>query len=120
MRPTLAPTVALTVAPAVAAGSCATGLHLIVARGTSEPKGAGIAGLLAERVAERVGGSAVAPLDYPATMTNPEYDESVGDGVEALHKAVRAYARACPGSKLALLGYSQARRPCRRPSAAPG
>ncbi|PHH91388.1 hypothetical protein CDD83_643 [Cordyceps sp. RAO-2017] len=87
--------------------SCATGLHLIVARGTSEPKGAGVTGLLADRIERQIAGSRVAPLDYPATLSKPDYEDSVAAGVQAMRSAVEQYAQECPRSKVAIMGYSQ-------------
>ncbi|KAM4067038.1 cutinase domain-containing protein [Hirsutella rhossiliensis] len=112
MRGNVASTLALMAGVAAAAAhnsssTCAAGLYLIVARGTSELKGAGISGPLADRVAEHIKGSTVVPLDYPATLTNPIYDDSVGDGVDALQEAVHNYTQSCPDAKVALMGYSQ-------------
>ncbi|KND87502.1 Acetylxylan esterase 2 [Tolypocladium ophioglossoides CBS 100239] len=86
---------------------CAPGLHIVVARGTGEPQGAGVTGLLADRIAAQVQGSAVAPLDYPATFTDPNYDASVAAGTKAMQAALDNYTAACPGAKVAVMGYSQ-------------
>ena len=88
---------------------CSEGLHMIVARGTGEDEGPGATAILAEQVVERIPGSSFEGLDYPATLTDPDYDESVAEGDEALRKRLRDYAEACPDSKMAVLGYSQVR-----------
>ncbi|RSL92301.1 hypothetical protein CEP52_013902 [Fusarium oligoseptatum] len=111
MRPfTLLPS-ALLVASALAQTSknveCADGLYLVVARGTGEEKGAGITGEVAEDVADRIKGSIVEPLDYPATFLDPAYDESEADGVEAMTELLTNYHSSCPDGKIAVFGYSQ-------------
>ncbi|KAI8717315.1 hypothetical protein NCS52_00806800 [Fusarium sp. LHS14.1] len=110
MRPFTLPS-ALLVAAALAQKSknvqCADGLYLVVARGTGEEKGAGITGEVAEDVADRVNGSIVEPLDYPATFLDPAYDESEADGVEALTELLTNYHSSCPDGKIAVFGYSQ-------------
>lgn len=96
--------------------TCTRGLYLIVVRGTSELKGSGITGPLAKRVAAKVKDSTVVPLDYPATLTEPVYKDSEGDGVDALQEVIQTHVRSCPDSKVAIMGYSQVRgdQRCRR------
>ncbi|KAJ4221620.1 hypothetical protein NW759_006866 [Fusarium solani] len=110
MRPFTLPS-ALLVAAALAQKSknveCADGLYLVVARGTGEEKGAGITGEVAEDVADRVKGSIVEPLDYPATFLDPAYDESEADGVKAMTELLTNYHSSCPDGKIAVFGYSQ-------------
>ncbi|KAL2683148.1 hypothetical protein Neosp_007615 [[Neocosmospora] mangrovei] len=110
MRPFTLPS-ALLVAAALAQKSknveCADGLYLVVARGTGEEKGAGITGEVAEDVADRINGSIVEPLDYPATFLDPAYDESEADGVKALTELLTNYHSSCPDGKIAVFGYSQ-------------
>ncbi|KAJ4322375.1 hypothetical protein N0V84_004846 [Fusarium piperis] len=110
MRPFTLPS-ALLVAAALAQRSnnveCADGLYLVVARGTGEEKGAGITGEVAEEVADRVKGSIVEPLDYPATFLDPAYDESEADGVKAMTELLTNYHSSCPDGKIAVFGYSQ-------------
>ncbi|KAI8666054.1 hypothetical protein NCS57_00828900 [Fusarium keratoplasticum] len=110
MRPFTLPS-ALFVAAALAQKSknveCADGLYMVVARGTGEEKGVGITGEVAEDVADRVKGSIVEPLDYPATFLDPAYDESEAAGVEAMTKLLTNYHSSCPDGKIAVFGYSQ-------------
>ena len=85
--------------------TCATGLHLIVARGSTEPKGVGRIGVVAGNVTQAILGSTIAAVDYPATFD--AYFASVGAGVAAMYAMIAGYVTACPDSKVALLGYSQ-------------
>lgn len=87
--------------------TCASGVHLIVARGSIEPAGVGQIGSVANGVVAAIPGSQIEPLDYPATFDN--YSTSVEDGDIAMNLALTAYSSRCPDSKVALLGYSQVR-----------
>nr|RBQ87852.1 hypothetical protein FVER53263_10265 [Fusarium verticillioides] len=86
---------------------CADGLYMIAVRGTGEDKGSGRIGEIAEDVSKRVNGSTVSPLDYPATLEDPDYFDSEGAGVEALSEALNDYHSSCPNGKIAVFGYSQ-------------
>ncbi|KAI6779323.1 Acetylxylan esterase-like protein [Emericellopsis cladophorae] len=92
---------------ATASVECARGLHIIVARGSNEDAGTGITGTLADRIADRIPGSNVAALDYPATITDPAYFESVDDGSDEMRDVLQEYIDECPGGKVAVMGYSQ-------------
>ncbi|KAB5576214.1 acetylxylan esterase 2 [Coniochaeta sp. 2T2.1] len=85
--------------------TCATGIHLIVARGSTEPKGLGRIGVVAGNVTEAIPGSTVTAVDYPATFD--AYFQSVNLGVTAMTALIASYITACPSGKIALLGYSQ-------------
>jgi hypothetical protein len=106
MRSSVVTAVALAGA-ATAQVECARGLHIVVARGSNEPKGTGATGVLAEAIAERIPGSNVVALDYPATITDPNYIESVQEGGEEMREVIREYIDECPGGKIAVMGYSQ-------------
>lgn len=112
MRGLAASTSALLVAAAgtAAAADCYDGLYLIVARGTGEPKGPGSMGIIADDIAESIGDSKVLGLDYPATFSDPDYDDSETTGAETLQKVLTKYVGGCPDSKVAIMGYSQVRR----------
>lgn len=111
MRPSsIAVLAAAAAGPASAAAECVSGLHMIVARGTGEPEGTGSTGYLAKQVASRIKGSDIEGLDYPATMTDPDYITSVGEGSDEMRETVREYVKACPDTKVAVMGYSQVRR----------
>ena len=85
--------------------TCATGVHMIVARASTEPAGEGIIGAVATMVKASVPGSDSEAVDYPATLTN--YTTSEPSGVAAMTKLITDYTTRCPDSKIALLGYSQ-------------
>ncbi|KAL0935959.1 Acetylxylan esterase 1 [Colletotrichum truncatum] len=85
--------------------TCATGVHLIVARGSGEAPGSGRIGSVADGVVAAVPGSQIAPINYIATLSN--YSTSVVDGTTAMKLALTEYNLRCPQSKVALLGYSQ-------------
>jgi len=85
--------------------TCSAGAHIIVARASTEPPGTGIIGAIANRVAERIPGSDIVAVNYPATLR--EYVESESAGVVEMRKLVVEYATACPKSSIVLMGYSQ-------------
>jgi pimeloyl-ACP methyl ester carboxylesterase len=85
--------------------TCATGLHMIVARGSTEAPGLGRIGVVAGNVSELVPGSSIDAVVYPATFD--AYFLSEGTGVLAMTSMIKAYTAACPASKIALIGYSQ-------------
>jgi acetylxylan esterase len=88
------------------ATACVTsGVHMIIARASTESPGPGIIGAVATMVQSSVPGSDFESVDYPATLT--DYFNSEASGVAGMQKLVRNYAARCPDSKIALLGYSQ-------------
>ncbi|KAH8897976.1 cutinase [Thozetella sp. PMI_491] len=82
-----------------------TGVHMIVARASTEKPGTGIIGAVATQVQQQIPGSDIVAVDYPATLDN--YLTSESQGVSAMTKLVNDYAVACPNSKMVLMGYSQ-------------
>ncbi|KAF7901450.1 hypothetical protein EAF00_003671 [Botryotinia globosa] len=80
-------------------------IHMIVARASTEAPGEGIIGTVATMVKASLPGSDSEAVDYPATLT--QYQASEASGVAAMQKLVQAYAEKCPGSKMAVMGYSQ-------------
>ncbi|GKT42945.1 acetylxylan esterase 2 [Colletotrichum spaethianum] len=84
---------------------CVTGVHIIVARASTERPGTGVIGAIAENIQGQVPGSDIAAVDYPAEL-NP-YQPSQKAGVTAMTKMVQDYAAACPQSQMVLMGYSQ-------------
>jgi hypothetical protein len=95
----------LLAASSTAATTCAKGLYMVVARGSEEPAGTGVTGNLTSQIAAKVPGSEVVAVDYPASFD--DYEDSEGDGVKAMRQLLNSYAEACPGNKIAVLGYSQ-------------
>lgn len=90
---------------------CADGLQIIVGRGTGEDAGPGVLKIVADQISSKVKGSKVVAVDYPATSLSPNYFDSVKDGTKEVHDDIVNYAKKCPRSKIAYLGYSQV---CRR------
>ncbi|RGP75028.1 acetylxylan esterase 2 [Fusarium longipes] len=87
--------------------TCYDGLLMIAARGTSEDQGPGVIGKIADAVAERINGSHVVGLDYPATLQSPDYEVSESQGVKTLQDILGNYFSKCPDNKVAVFGYSQ-------------
>ncbi|KAK1983627.1 cutinase [Colletotrichum cereale] len=85
--------------------TCATGVHVVVARGSTEAVGTGLMGIVARGVVAAIPGSQIESLAYPATLDN--YSTSVATGTEAMKVALTLYNSRCPDSKVALLGFSQ-------------
>jgi len=85
--------------------ACATGVHMIVARASTEAPGQGIIGAVATQVQQTVPGSDSEAVDYPATLT--DYQASEASGVAGMQTLIESYAARCPNSKIALMGYSQ-------------
>ncbi|KAM3513042.1 hypothetical protein MY11210_003347 [Beauveria gryllotalpidicola] len=102
--------------------TCASGVYLIVARGTGEAVGQGKPGQVADLVAARVPGSASVAVDYPATaikrrrsssssssvVSRALYPFSVARGISDTKKKIQDYVAQCGNSsKIALVGFSQ-------------
>ncbi|KAF6815032.1 acetyl xylanesterase [Colletotrichum plurivorum] len=87
------------------AAGCATGVHMIVARASTERPGTGIIGEVATNVQAQIPGSDIVAVDYPAQL-NP-YQPSQKAGVTAMTQLVQDYAKQCPQTKMVLMGYSQ-------------
>lgn len=88
---------------------CAEGLKMFVSRGTGEPMGLGATEALVDVIAEQISGSDIEAIEYPATEDDPLYFSSVANGTTLVKQAISNYAMACPGSKMAVFGYSQVR-----------
>jgi len=85
--------------------SCASGVHIIVARASGEQAGQGIIGQVATSITQRVPGSDSVAVNYPATLYN--YQNSESAGVTAMTNLVTQYVASCPDAKIVLMGYSQ-------------
>lgn len=90
--------------------TCTSGAHIIVIRGSLEPQGPGIIGVVAQRISSRIPNSYISSLQYPA-IYDP-YKPSQTEGVRALTKVVKQHATLCPKTKMIILGFSQAGRLC--------
>ncbi|KHN98641.1 Cutinase [Metarhizium album ARSEF 1941] len=87
---------------------CAQGLYMITVRGTGEEQGIGVFGsLIGREVAKQIKGSKVVALEYPATLADPLYPYSVGNGTKDLTELLQEHQTSCPDGKVAILGYSQ-------------
>ncbi|KAK0620982.1 cutinase, partial [Immersiella caudata] len=84
---------------------CATGLHIIVARGSNEEPGLGKIGVIAGNVSLAIPGTTSAAVDYPATID--QYATSLQEGAAEVVRMVKEYGEKCPDGKMALLGFSQ-------------
>lgn len=84
---------------------CVTGLHMIVARASTEAAGEGTIGGVSTQVKALIPNSDSEAVDYPATLT--DYQNSEGKGVTAMTAQIKAYAARCPNTKIAIMGYSQ-------------
>lgn len=85
--------------------ACVTGVHMIVARASTEDPGTGIIGQVANNVKSQIPDSDIVAVDYPALLS--PYVSSQKAGVTAMTKLVQDYAKACPQTKMVLMGYSQ-------------
>ena len=92
------------VAYAAPISSCSS-LHMIVARGSTESQGEGSIGAITAQIQNLVSGSSSEGVIYPATLE--DYQSSESQCTVAMIQAITNYSRACPVSKIALLGYSQ-------------
>ncbi|CAI7606693.1 unnamed protein product [Penicillium pancosmium] len=105
----------LAVATATKNPNCTDGLYMIVARGTAEPAAAskdglypensGSPGYLAKLIAAQIKDSSIMGVEYAATLN--DYVHSENDGASVMLQLANEYHSSCPGSKIALLGYSQ-------------
>ena len=95
---------AASAAYAAPVSSCAS-LHMIVARGSTEPPGEGSVGAITAQIQSLIAGSSSEGIVYPATLE--DYQSSESQGAAAMVQAITDYVQACPTSKIALLGYSQ-------------
>ena len=88
--------------------TCYSGVYMIVGRGSEEDPGEGKPGAVADAVASQIPNSASVAVDYPASIADPVYPESVSDGVSDTISKVQSYVDACgSASRIALIGYSQ-------------
>jgi acetylxylan esterase len=85
--------------------ACTSGLHFIVARGSSEPPGTGRIGWIAGNASQQIPDSTTFPISYPATFD--DYLNSEAEGRGNMTNALEDYVKQCPSNKVALLGWSQ-------------
>jgi hypothetical protein len=84
-------------------GGCATGVHIILARGTNEILYESVMEETAAAVKDAIPGSDSEEVVYPAT------DDLVSQkiGYDATEGMIADYASSCPNTKIVLMGFSQ-------------
>lgn len=88
--------------------TCYSGVYMIVARGSTEDPGEGKPGEVADAVTAQIPDSGSVAVDYPASILDPPYPESVSDGITDTINKVHDYVDACGSdSRIVLIGYSQ-------------
>jgi len=87
-----------------AKNTCVTGVHLIVAHGSTET-GYGDLDSVVTGVLAAIPGSSSEYIDYPATLTH--YPTSEAAGVTNMTVRIESYVTSCPNTKVVFLGYSQ-------------
>lgn len=88
--------------------TCYSGVYMIVARGTDEAAGEGVASAVASLVAGQIADSGSVAVDYPASALDPIYPDSVTDGINDAISLIEDYVNACgDSSRIALIGFSQ-------------
>ncbi|KXN91205.1 Acetylxylan esterase 2 [Leucoagaricus sp. SymC.cos] len=97
----------LSVSAVPAPTSPCAAVHIIAARASTEPPGAGIIGALARQVQQQSSQTvSTVAVDYPATLT--DYANSSAQGTAATMTLLNDQTNACPDQKIVLVGYSQA------------
>ncbi|KAK0391672.1 hypothetical protein NLU13_1171 [Sarocladium strictum] len=95
-------------APVARQVTCYSGVYMIVARGSDEDPGEGKPGMVADLVTAAIPDSGSVAVDYPASIADPLYPESVTDGINDAIAKINAYVDACgAGAKIVLIGFSQ-------------
>ncbi|KAG6034275.1 hypothetical protein E4U40_004152 [Claviceps sp. LM458 group G5] len=91
-----------------AQGCADGGLYIISIRGTGEDRGIGVAGTtIGTQVQRLINGTKIVALDYPATLSDPSYVDSVVNGTKSLSQLISEHVKSCPNDKMAIMGYSQ-------------
>lgn len=106
-----------------ASTACAPGgLYILCARGSGEPAiskdpswypdNTGASGYLASQIVLKLPRAIIDGVIYPATNPTSEtnltsYYASENAGAKAIVAKINEYSSACPGDKIALIGYSQ-------------
>lgn len=85
--------------------ACATGVHIIAARGSTEAPGEGKCQSLSDLIKAQIPGSDDVAVVYPAALL--EYETSETDGVKNMTQMIQSYTQSCPNTKIVLTGFSQ-------------
>ncbi|CAK1365359.1 unnamed protein product [Cercospora beticola] len=95
--------------------SCASGVYMIVARGSGEPQGPGRLSQVVQLIGQRIPGSVFTSVVYPANIIDfgaPAYPFSVREGIREVQRLIEARVNQCPNERIVLLGYSQGANAC--------
>jgi Cutinase len=84
---------------------CASGVHIIAARGSTEPQGEGPLQNVSSLIEQSIPGSNDIAVVYPADLV--PYESSEEQGVTNMTNMITSYVQQCPTGKIVLLGYSQ-------------
>lgn len=84
---------------------CAKGVHIIAARGSTQPPGEGSLQSLSALIQSAIPGSTSSAVVYPALLD--PYNSSEEQGVANMLLLIQQYVTSCPKAKLVLTGYSQ-------------
>ncbi|KAG8170150.1 hypothetical protein KVR01_000895 [Diaporthe batatas] len=77
---------------------------MFVSRGTGEEMGVGATGVLVDVIAQQINGSDIEAIEYPASLDDPLYFQSVSNGTTLVKEAITNYAAACPMVAAILFG----------------
>lgn len=86
--------------------TCYSGVYVIGARGSEEDPGYGSVASVVNGVLSAIPNSGAIALDYPASVLDPLYPESVTDGINTMISLIESYVDSC-GGKIVLVGFSQ-------------
>ncbi|TVY62783.1 Acetylxylan esterase [Lachnellula suecica] len=86
--------------------TCYDGVYVIGARGSEEAAGFGSVASVVSGVLSAISNSGSVALDYPASVVDPLYDDSVIDGINAMITLIENYVDSC-GGEIVLVGFSQ-------------
>jgi len=86
--------------------TCYSGVYVIGARGSEEAAGYGSVASVVTSILAAIPNSGSIALDYPASVLDPLYDDSVTDGINTLISLVQTYVDDCEG-EIVLTGFSQ-------------
>ena len=103
--PILAAAAAAAAMPTPSNSTCAFGVHIIAARGTTNAPGEGPLQKVSGLIGLAVPGSTDAGVVYPAVYW--PYAQSLAYGVGNMTEEIRDYTTNCPDTKIVLTGYSQ-------------
>jgi acetylxylan esterase len=86
--------------------TCYSGVYVIGARGSDEDPGYGSVAPVVDGVLSSIPNSGAVALDYPASVLDPVYPDSVTDGINTMISLIETYVNNCEG-KIVLVGFSQ-------------